>query len=193
MKPPKTAGVFDEAAFEALLAYLDPNRERAGEKYDALWRKVVQMLAWRGSWRPEELADEAMSRVGRSLYAGETMRSLEGYSAGIARLLALEDMRRQRHVPLPEEYADTAVLKAPALDDARSLAFDDCLLRLPAYDRDLILQYYGGDRHEKIRSRKALAQKLGLPLNALRIRAYRIRVALQQCINRKVPDAGGRP
>jgi len=185
--------VLDEAAFEALLAYLDPDRERAGEKYEALRRKVAQMLAWRGSWRPEELADEAMSRVGRSLRAGERVRSLEGYCAGIARLLALEDLRQPRHVPLLEEHTDVAAFTAPAEDDARSLVFDDCLSRLSASDRDLILQYYGGDRHERIRNRKALARKLDLPLNALRIRAYRIRVALQQCVDQKLPHAGGRP
>jgi hypothetical protein len=46
----------------------------------------------------------------------------------------------------------------------------------------LILDYYREDRGGKIDSRKQLAEKMGLPINALRIRSHRIRVQLEKCV-----------
>lgn len=45
-------------------------------------------------------------------------------------------------------------------------------------ERDLLVRYYQGER--SIRSRKALAEELGVPMNALRIRAHRLRRRVEQ-------------
>ncbi|MEN3332706.1 MAG: hypothetical protein V7641_2071 [Blastocatellia bacterium] len=55
-----------------------------------------------------------------------------------------------------------------------------CLSQLPAESRALILDYYQGERGERIRHRKQMAERLGIPQNALRIRVHRIRERLEQ-------------
>ncbi len=52
----------------------------------------------------------------------------------------------------------------------------------PPRSRDLVLQYYREEKREKIEHRKRLASRLGIGLNALRIRACRIRETLYQCV-----------
>jgi DNA-directed RNA polymerase specialized sigma24 family protein len=59
---------------------------------------------------------------------------------------------------------------------------EECMLALPAEQRRLVLEYYQGDKGVKIKRRRRLARELNIALNALRIRAYRIRATLQLCV-----------
>jgi DNA-directed RNA polymerase specialized sigma24 family protein len=59
---------------------------------------------------------------------------------------------------------------------------EHCLQRLTPENRELVLQYYEDEKRAKIDHRKKLAEKLGIALNALRIRAHRIRLVLEQCV-----------
>ena len=59
-----------------------------------------------------------------------------------------------------------------------------CLARLPEDQRRLILRYHGED--DRIRSRQELAEELGIALNALRIRAHRVRRDLEQCVRQRL-------
>src|SRR5205823_4590895 len=56
---------------------------------------------------------------------------------------------------------------------------EHCLARLDARDRDLILAYYAGGSEERITRRRDLARRLELTLNALTIRASRLRERLR--------------
>ena len=59
---------------------------------------------------------------------------------------------------------------------------DRCLNKLSAADSELILEYYQGEKHEKIQRRCELGVRLGLSANALSIRACRIRTKVEQCV-----------
>jgi DNA-directed RNA polymerase specialized sigma24 family protein len=67
-----------------------------------------------------------------------------------------------------------------------------CLQNLSDENRDMILAYYAEDKSAKIENRKQLAERLQVPLNALRIRALRVREKLEKCIThcRKQAHAG---
>jgi hypothetical protein len=55
------------------------------------------------------------------------------------------------------------------------------LAELSHDDRFLILNYYNGDKSDKIKSRKMLSELLGMGASTLRMRALRIREKLQLC------------
>ncbi len=59
---------------------------------------------------------------------------------------------------------------------------EDCLAKLASADRYLILEYYHGEQRAKIKRRRGLAQSLKVTLNALSIRACRIRNKLELCV-----------
>ena len=59
---------------------------------------------------------------------------------------------------------------------------ESCLDHLPAENRDLVVQYYQKEKQAKIEHRKRLATEFGIAVNALRIRAHRIRLTLQHCV-----------
>jgi hypothetical protein len=52
----------------------------------------------------------------------------------------------------------------------------------------MVLQYYQENKQAKIDHRKQLAAGLGVGLNTLRIRAYRIRARLEQCMDECLGD-----
>jgi DNA-directed RNA polymerase specialized sigma24 family protein len=181
----RTEWVLTGEGLERLLACLDDDVEVAGEKYEAIRRKLVKFFDWRGAHFPEECADETIDRVIRKLESGETIRDIPTYCAGIARLVFLETLKTpdRRRVSLD----DLGPIAAPSLqtqENAQQTCFERCLSELPIESRRLILQYYQDERRRKINNRQALADSLEIPLNALRNRVQRIRDKLEQCVTR---------
>lgn len=57
--------ILDQESFDKLLAWLDPNRKRAVEKYNNIHRELVRLFLRWGLNTPEELADEIINRITR--------------------------------------------------------------------------------------------------------------------------------
>ncbi len=167
-----------QTAFDALLSWLDADRERAGEKYEQIRRRLIKVFTCRGRHDAEELADETINRVTQK--APELSKEYVGdpslYFYGVAQKVFLESVRKPPAVPLPSAAAEPAEL------ERTYECLERCMERLPDNSRALVLEYYREDRRAKIDHRKEMAGRMGIALNALRIRAYRIRSALQQCV-----------
>lgn len=169
-----------QEAFDSLLQWLDQDRQLAGEKYEKIRSRLIKIFSCRGCWPPEELADETINRVARK--TGEISPGYQGdpalYFYGVAHKLLLEYFKKRPVVrPLPS-LSDN--------DENVDLKYDclqKCLEDLPFDCRDLIMEYYCVDEKGAKKWRKALAQRLGIGLNALWIRAHRIRESLRHCMN----------
>jgi len=170
--------VLSQEQFDALLNWLAPEREQAGQKYEEIRTRLIKIFTCRGCYEPEDLADETINRVISRLH--EIRDQFKGdcakYFYGVANKVHLEYLRRKQ----PQHIA------VPATDSNRIeveyTCFEHCLERLSTENRNLVLQYYQLERKARIDQRKALAKELGIKLNALRIRAHRIRTTLQQCV-----------
>ncbi len=164
--------------FDTFLAWLHPDREAAGKKYEDIRCRLIKIFASRGCYCPEDLADETINRVivkiphVRENYQGDPGR----YFGGVARNVFHEYARKRAATPV-QPASDPPEALEKALD-----CLDECLAEIPEANCKLILRYYEGERRSRIRSRNALAQELGTEQNALRIRVHRIRTALQQCV-----------
>ena len=170
-------------AFDCLLSALDPDRNRAGEKYELLRRKLTALFRWRGLALPEDLADQALDVAARRLHEGVPIQNVPGYCVGIARMILRKNQHvQERNGRSLQELEIAARSEGPLEEDRLTHCFDRCLQQLAAGSRDLIYQYYCGEQQEKIRARKELADRLGIPLNALRIRAFRIRTKLEAAV-----------
>jgi DNA-directed RNA polymerase specialized sigma24 family protein len=68
---------------------------------------------------------------------------------------------------------------------------EQCLKELPISRRELLFAYYQQDQGTRIEQRKALAERLGITPNALKIRVFRIRETLaRQFSERSGPTSG---
>jgi DNA-directed RNA polymerase specialized sigma24 family protein len=181
----KSNWVLSGEAFARFLACLDPDRDRAGEKYESLRLMLIKFFDWRGAHFPEECTDETINRVIRKIDEGETIRDIPTFCYGVARLVLLERIKSPEHRRADFEELPPAALVAPVPEekDDKEECFQWCLKELPLESRQLILRYYSHEEREKIDNRLALSRQLGIPLNALRSRAQRIRNRLEECVN----------
>lgn len=167
-----------QQSFESLLHWLDSDRDRAGKRYEDIRGRLIKIFGSRGCAEPDYLADETINRVAKRV--DEIAKTYQGdpalYLYGVANKIHLEQLKKQK--PL------TTTLTVPALDDYEQeyVCLNRCIGHLPAGSRDLVLQYYEHEQHAKIVNRQLLAERLGIGLNALRIRAHRTRLALRECI-----------
>lgn len=175
-----------EKGFAGFLACLDADPQRAGEKYESVRLTLLKFFDWRGARFPEECADETINRVIRKIEEGETIRDIQTYCHGVARLVFLETLKRaeNRRADLEEVDPQELVAPEPEEEDPRQACFNHCLGELPQESQQLIMQYYQDEKRAKINNRQSLAERLGLPLNALRSRAQRIRNRLEECVSR---------
>jgi DNA-directed RNA polymerase specialized sigma24 family protein len=169
--------------FDRLLSCLDPDRESAGRKYELIRSKLISYFDWRDCPFPEEHADEAINRVIRKLDTGEEFEDIATYLLGIARMMTLEIARtRERQRVALDQPAITQSMHDES--DPRAHCLEQCLAVLPQRSRELITEYYQDDGAAKIRRRRELGVRLGVGLNALRIRACRLRLKLEECMGR---------
>ena len=177
--------VMSHESFEALLCWLDPDREQAAEKYEQIRTGLINFFTGRGHCEAEDLADETINRVISRLHevSNQVTGERSRYFFGVARKVQLEYLRRKIPRNPPESTTDSGRVE----NEYRCL--EECIAKLSRENRELVLRYYEADGREKIEQRKRLAKELGIAPNALRIRAYRIRTALQKCLEQCVEDA----
>jgi DNA-directed RNA polymerase specialized sigma24 family protein len=173
------------AAFQHFLVWLDDGADSGGERYLEMRRRLVAYFARKRCIAAEDLADETLNRVARRLEEEGSIADAPParYCYIVARFVFLESLRNpstahQTSLEHPIAQPDTEAAGAPALD-----CLDQCLGELPARDRELILEYYGGEPGQKAEQRRRLASRLGLSGNALTIRASRIRDRLEACVS----------
>ncbi|MCA1633612.1 MAG: hypothetical protein LC802_07820 [Acidobacteria bacterium] len=167
-----------QSKFDRMLEWLDPDRERAGNKHEQIRRRLIEILASRGCHEPEQWADETITRV--VLKIDEVVKNFEGDPAHFFYGVAKNVFREYIKVK-PLAFCPPA--PAPPDEVEREHAcLEHCLARLDEEDRGLILGYYSKERREKIDNRNEMARRLGVAANALRIRVYRIRIGLKECI-----------
>lgn len=172
--------------FDELLTWLGADhagiadRDRGAVRYEEIRRRIIRIYRNRGCHYAEEIADETADRLCRK--AKELKDIYEGdpalYFYAVAKKVYLESLKPKPRAlpPPPPEHSEE--------DERRHLCLDACLEGLKPHSRDLILQFYQGEKREKIDNRKRLARQLGIDNRALNLRALRIRQELRQCMRK---------
>lgn len=169
--------------FDRLLAWLSPEREQAGAKYESIRSGLIELF---DSWKccePEGLADETINRVVVKVdsiaphYSGDPAL----YFYGVAKNVRHEYLRKRQDLPLLVDSVLPAVSQSNEKEQL-SACLDQCLNELPEPDKNLVLMYYQDDKKARIEARKRLVEQMSVTSNALRVRLFRIRSTLEQCI-----------
>jgi RNA polymerase sigma factor (sigma-70 family) len=170
--------------FDTLLRWIAADdKERAVTRFLQIRKALVKMFECRSCIDAEDLADETVDRVLKKLpdissgYSGDPAL----YFYGVAKNVFHEYTRRPRTaelhdgIPIPDAKND--------IYEADHACLDKCLGELEARERSLIIRYYSyANPSVKSFERKKLADEHGYSITNLRIRAYRIRAKLQECL-----------
>jgi DNA-directed RNA polymerase specialized sigma24 family protein len=181
-------------AFRRLLTWLDGGENSDGQKYLEMQRRLAAYFDRKNCPTPDELADETLNRVARRL---EEEGVTEGdtparYCYIVARFVFMEHLREMRkdstltnHLrqqPHTDDLVASEENDEQKIKERRLNCLEQCLDRLESASREIILRYYVGKARVKIEHRRALAEGLGVTINALSIRACRIRDKLEACV-----------
>ena len=156
-------------------------------------RRLVAYFERKRCVSADDLADETLNRVARRLEEQGTITDTPParYCYIVAKYVLLEYLRRadvRQTSPAVSPIEPFVVAAPPRSEGDRETrerlldCLDECLSRLGADERALILQYYCGEQRLKIQRRRELASRLKMTANALTIRACRIRGRLHTCV-----------
>ncbi len=179
-------------SLELLLNRLDGDALLAAEKYETLRRKIIKTFVWKGcpESQADALADETLDRAAGKIAQGEQIENLNAYVSQVLRFVWLEASRKRKEdavgddeMPEMSVQPDIEILQDP---DLRLRCLRKCMAETVSDDADriLIVGYYDTDAGEKNKdARRNLAEKLGLTMTTLKVKACRIRERLERCIN----------
>ncbi len=183
--------LFEASTFERLLDFLGgTDATSKAEKYRQVRDRLESFFRWRGLGDASGLADDTLDRVARRVEAGEVRTSTpNAFVVGVARMVALEAGRKDRKDVNIDDRSIAAPAPAEPEDELRLRALDGCLEALVTAERNLVMSYYRDDGPSRIAGRAKLAQSLGTTVEALRVRAFRLRARLEQCVQGKLEGA----
>jgi DNA-directed RNA polymerase specialized sigma24 family protein len=176
----KSGLAISRESFEALLSWLDPDPEIAGQKYETIRAGLIRIFISQGLDDAEDLADLTINRVIARLsdirigYVGEPA----SYFRGVARKIILE-ARRRKEIAIGELPERPSQIVDPS-DEYECLL--KCLKFLSREKRELILDYHVYEGHDKIVQHRIQAQERDITESALRVQVHRIRESLEKCV-----------
>lgn len=177
-------------AFRKFLEWLDEGEDSGGQKYLEMRGRLISFFDRKNCLLPEELADETLNRVARRLEEeGEIETETPAKFCYItARFVFLESLRgkEKQNVPLDETLNQKAATETDEKEEKEKMlvCLESCTGKLDAANREIILGYYVGEERTKIENRRAIASRLEISVNALSIRACRIRDKLETCVKK---------
>ena len=169
-----------QAAFDHLLARLDPDREVAGRAYQQLRECLIKFFQSQTPIDAEQWADTVLDRAARRNEEVE-IANVTAFVWGVARLVRTEAFRaNRRHVGLDKQ---PELHEAPKAEEHINLAqrsekLSQVVRRLPDADVKLLMSWYS--TCAKASQRQQLASSLGLTVTSLRVRAHRIRIRVRR-------------
>jgi DNA-directed RNA polymerase specialized sigma24 family protein len=174
-----------EKAFSRLLARFNADPTLAGEEYEKLRARLIYFFQRQGCRIPAELCDETIDRLARKIEEGHTIADLSKFSFRVAWLVLQEHWDDPGRVwqPLDERLSSSETNGDHDKDLIRKLAehrlecMKKCLGALPQEEQVLMVKNCSLKKDGK----EELARSMGLTINALRLRVFRVRKKLFRC------------
>ena len=178
-------------SFEEILAWLNADRDVAARMYVQLRHDLAKLFLWGRCADPEGMTDEAFDRVARKIH--EVRPTYEGDPRLYFRAVA-NNLIKENHKKIKTQLSLEGIdLPGPQVTDVEDEIVANteeclqlCLQKLSGDKRELILAYYAKEKQAKIDHRNDLAQKFGITVETLRVRVFRIRESLAECIERRL-------
>ena len=190
---PKSSWSLTADSWEGFLRWLDDGSNSGGRSYLEMRRRLVAYFDRKNCRNPDDLADETLDRVARRLEEEKTIETETPakYCYTVARFVFMESLRSKESKSDPidemlrhDEFKTAAAGENDEREEKEKMldCLDKCSSELETRNRELIFRYYVGEERVKIENRRSIAAGLGISVNALSIRAFRIRDKLEACV-----------
>jgi DNA-directed RNA polymerase specialized sigma24 family protein len=187
---------------DKLLAWYNPDPAEAKEEHQRHHKSLLMFMRRRNVRDAQGAVGEIFARVVAKLAADEFPeiksedergRYLFGYAKNVCKEFLKQQQQFQVSLDSPNRNGITPSTPAAgegvhegveksALRTRVRACFGRCLNCLKREDVEMLLEYYRGEKGRQITIRKALAERLGLTMNALTLRVRDRRKTLRQCV-----------
>lgn len=182
-----------------LIARFDPNADKAKEKLVFIYGNLIGFFKKCGnlSALPEEYAIETIFRAAQSLKDDQEIKNLSAYIFKVAWNVLHETWRekKNRTTSLEEILVEGEPASYPDDEEERSWfrwkkrrlkLMQQCLEKRSSEERALLQQYVEAKAQDAV---EALAKRLQMSINTLRIQIHRIRKELKLCVKARQKDS----
>lgn len=195
-------------SFEVLLKRLNTDQKLAEEKYLIIRNKLIIFFRTRGYSQIDlELADKTIDRAARKLSEQENSQLensetqnvlsdsyflsvahfvLKEHQRGTKPTIAIEDLPVTNQLTINNNQEQNLIEQEET--NITTTCFNECLSNFPVEQKLLIIEYFSVEM-TKAEQRQSLADKLGININALRVKAHRLRQDLVKCVENCVKKA----
>lgn len=174
--------IITQEDFDKLLSWLDEDKETAARKYYSIHRRLVQIFLARKAFPAEELADRVIDVVIKKIdYLTEEFKGEpENFFYSVTHNIIREQIRKPVNEELNEKIFQNDSSKDD-VEDNRLKCIRECVQNLPEKQRILLIKYFKYSKQRKINFHKKMSEELGVDLNHLRTKVYRIKKKVEVC------------
>lgn len=175
---------------DLLLDWLHEDRNEAGKIYVKLLKRVE--FTFDRFENPEGLAYEVIDRVCKKLQAGEVDKTGNplSYISGVVRYLKMEKNRDKRVFLSFDPEIEIKQLGPDKVDEEK---FEKCCnaakvcIKEAGEDGEIFMKYYLCEESaDTFDCRKRLADENGISVQTLRVKVFRTRAKLKECVENKI-------
>ena len=171
-------------SYSLLLETFSSDEKVAAFAYAKLRDSLIRFFQIKGDDAPDEAADETLDRVAAKLSEAVLIEDLTKYSFGVARLVFLENLRKaQKQKKAFEDFRLSNALQKNDEETDDFAPFRKCFESLPDAEKNILQTYFDDLPFDEINeNRLKLTDKLGVSLNNLRLKIFRLRRRLEDCV-----------
>lgn len=175
-------------SFRILLEALKSHSSDAGSAYTNLRNSLVRYFQIKDDVDTDEAADEVLDRVALKLSQNTEIKNLTQYSFGVASLIFLERLRAAaKNKKAQTEFY--AAREKQSNDDLQDdfVYFRECFQKLSLAEKNFMKDYFPDLPFTELTPhREKLCAEKKLSINNLRIKIYRLKQRLEDCVRKKL-------
>jgi DNA-directed RNA polymerase specialized sigma24 family protein len=174
-------------ALNQLLAALSDDKVAAGFAYTKLRESLIRFFQIKGDSDPDDSADETLDRVALKISQNTEIPDLTKFSFGVARFVFLERIKldQKQRIAAKGFYADKISIK-PEVETDDFSPLRECFNHLADDEKQILQEYFADIPHlELFEQRKKMQIKYDIGLSSLRVKIFRLRERLENCLKEK--------
>ena len=174
-------------SFSRLLTAFSSNQMEAGIAYTKLRDSLVRFFQLKSDFAPDEAADVTLDRVTVKFSQNAEIDDLTKYSFGVARFIFLERLRIANKEKIAAEgFHKDKISPKPEAESDEILPLRECFERLGSEEKNILQTYFADIPHSKLmEQREQFCIKNNISLNNLRLKIFRLRHRLENCVKAK--------
>ncbi len=175
-------------SLKQLLNAFSSDPAAAGDAFQKLRESLNRYFTVKGDSAPETATDETLDRVARKISEGTAIEDMTKYGFAAARFVYLERLRlEQKQTTAAKTFYEAHEARAKGEERDDFALMRECFGEMSEADRQILRNYFADlPSAELVVRRQDLIDEQQITLNQMRLKIFRLRKRLQNCVRGKL-------